>query len=149
MRLDRDTCADALAAARERLLAELNDDGYFDGHLSGSALSTAVATFALTLAGHANQARHGAKWLIIHVNDDGGWGDTPDSPSNLAATLLSWVAVSSVDGPGSDAASKAVTWLQRHAGGVQPDQISRAVLEFYGNDRTFSAPILTMCAVGG
>ena len=148
MRLDRDTCADALEAARERLLAELDDDGYFEGHLSGSALSTAVATFALTLAGHASQARHGVKWLTMHVNEDGGWGDTPTSPSNLAATLLSWVAVSSTD-DGGETASCAETWLTEHAGGVEPDQIARAVLEFYGNDRTFSAPILTMCAVGG
>jgi len=149
MRLDRDICAAALASARERLLAELNDDGFFEGHLAGSALSTAVATFALTLAGHRDQARRGTKWLATHINEDGGWGDTPDSPSNLAATLLAWVAVSSVDGPGSDVALKAEARLRRLIGGVEPAEIARAVLEFYGNDRTFSAPILTMCAVGG
>ena len=149
MKLDRDICAAALASARERLLAELNNDGFFEGHLAGSALSTAVATFALTLAGHRDQARRGAKWLTTHINEDGGWGDTPDSPSNLAATLLAWVAVSSVDGPGSDEALKAEARLRRLIGGVDPAEIARAVLDFYGNDRTFSAPILTMCAVGG
>ena len=145
MKLDTDRCAAALAAARERLLAELNSEGYFEGRLSSSALSTAVASFALSLAGKTDQARRGAQWLTTHVNEDGGWGDTPDSPSNLATTLLAWAAVSFIDGAGTT--SKAETWLRRHIGGLEAEQIARAVLEFYGDDRTFAAPILTMCAL--
>ncbi|MHC4062971.1 MAG: prenyltransferase/squalene oxidase repeat-containing protein [Planctomycetota bacterium] len=144
MKLDRDRCATALKAARERLLAELSSEGYL-GHLSSSALSTAVASFALSLAGKTEQARHGAQWLTAHINEDGGWGDTSDSPSNLATTLLAWGAVSSIDGAGTT--SRAETWLRRHIGGLEAEQIARAVLEFYGEDRTFAAPILTMCAL--
>ena len=129
MKLDRDRCAAALGAARERLLDELSSEGY-SGHLSSSALSTAVASFALSLAGKTEQARRGAIWLTAHTNEDGGWGDTSDSPSNLATTVLAWAAVSSIDGAGTT--SKAETWLRRHIGGLEAEQIARAVIEFYG-----------------
>ena len=133
----------ALDAARECLTGQLGDGGFWEGRLSSSALSTAVASFALALAGDHEPAQRGAQWLAEHANDDGGWGDTVDSPSNLATTLLSWAAVvhAGVDG------RRAEAWLESRLGSTSPSVLAEAVLAFYGNDRTFSAPILTMCAL--
>jgi squalene-hopene/tetraprenyl-beta-curcumene cyclase len=40
-------------------------------------------------------------------------------------------------------------WLVRAAGSLEPDQLVRAIEARYGADRTFSIPILTMCALCG
>lgn len=144
----------ALAQARERLLAARGPDGIWRGYLSSSALSTAVAVFALSrmdAEAYRTQVTRGLRWLASHANADGGWGDTPDSPSNLSTTLLVWSALN-VAGTGElpvVVVSAAEAWIARRAGGVEPDAIARAVLEAYGNDRTFSAPILTVCALAG
>lgn len=61
------------------LLHERCQEGYWEGHLSSSALSTATAITALatmdrvgneTHSGHFQQA--GLRWLASHVNEDGG-----------------------------------------------------------------------------
>jgi len=47
------------------------------------------------------------------------------------------------------AISSAETWLAGRAGTLEPDALVEAVYENYGSDRTFSVPILTMCALAG
>lgn len=144
-----------LAAARAHLLAQRGGDGFWHGELSSSALATAVAALALDRVDHAAHAAAVARalrWLASHANADGGWGDSPDSPSNLSTTLLVWCALT-LAGP-SDAAAAAANrgaeeWIRRAAGTLEPERLAAAVLEAYGQDRTFSAPILTMCAIAG
>ena len=71
--------------AVKTLLNARQTDGHWLGELSGSALSTATAVFALTMV---NQNKHdrlinkGLDWLAEHINPDGGWGDTINSNSN-------------------------------------------------------------------
>lgn len=119
----------ALERTRDQLLAELREEGYWEGCLSSSALATAVAVFALKQAGNTDLARKGAAWIEQHRNADGGWGDSPESPSNFTATLLCRCALDEQIGA--------------------PAEVVRSILEFYGDDRTFSAPILTMCMLAG
>jgi len=47
------------------------------------------------------------------------------------------------------AVARAEAWLAREAGDLAPDAIASAVIRRYGKDRTFSVPILTMCALAG
>ena len=77
----------------ERLLSERNENGHWEGRLSHSALSTATAITALYLFGqHGGSGSNndkqlidgGAAWLVKHQNDDGGWGDTDKSYSNIS-----------------------------------------------------------------
>ena len=138
---------------RDGLLAEIREFGHVRGELSSSALATAVATFALHLADaadHRERAPRAAAWLVANANPDGGWGDTVRSPSNLSTTLLVRCALAATGQAvppttldGADA------WIARTAGGMAPATIADAVLRHYGRDRTFSIPILTMCALGG
>ena len=178
MSVDADRLRRCYATARDALLAERNDAGHWEGELSTSALSTATAVMALEMvrrhqasigrkpydsadepsvsnpgSDHRANAQcspfdeliaNGIAWLATHQNDDGGWGDTTKSISNISTTMLcraSFHATGS-DEKHSEVVQKAIRYIDE-AGGVE------AVLERYGDDRTFSIPILTHCALAG
>ena len=137
-------------------------EGHWKGELSSSALSTATALTALRVLEQAQglpdprftQAlTSGFEWLRRHANPDGGWGDTLRSRSNLSTTTLCWAALGLVPAAAAagvaDAVTRAEQWLTREAGGIHPDQLALAVIARYGKDRTFSIPILTLCAMAG
>lgn len=143
---------EALDAARDaawaRLLEAFQADGACTGRLSDSALAVALAALALNRGGRGVPARRGLDWLAAHQNADGGWGDTTDSPSNLATTLLTLCALRVSGGP-PETVQRAQEWIAARAGGLEAAQITQAVAAFYGADRTFSAPILSVCAASG
>jgi squalene-hopene/tetraprenyl-beta-curcumene cyclase len=146
---------EALAAARARLLACRGADRHWTGRLSSSALSTATAAYALAKVGGAEDApavHRALEWLAKNQNSDGGWGDTTLSKSNISTTLLGWSALSLAQPSDADlakAAGKAEAWIAAKAGGTDGERIARAVDQVYGDDRSFSAPILAMCALAG
>jgi len=133
--------------------------GHWEGHLSSSALATATAVVALDAARRDREARdapdralagRGVAWLLAHQNADGGWGDTPDSCSNISTTALAWAALACGSADAVESASaRAVRWLTHAAGGSDPRSLAAALSDRYGEDRTFSVPILTMCAIAG
>lgn len=158
---------EALNHARALLLAERGTHGHWEGALSSSALSTATAVFALSqvLEGQGNSVdpafatragkliRQGLGWLALHQNTDGGWGDTTASFSNVSTTCLCWsafVADENWAAGAYDATLSAVDqWLIKNVGTLAPEKIAQKVTERYGEDHTFSVPILTMCALAG
>jgi squalene-hopene/tetraprenyl-beta-curcumene cyclase len=101
------TTADRL---REELISHQNSRGFWTGELSASALSTATAISALAvtvLNGSApgrsssdvtiNQhsmdfIRRGMMYLVSQQNEDGGFGDTDRSYSNIATSYLALAA---------------------------------------------------------
>ena len=146
------------ATVRRALLDRRGIHGYWEGHLSSSALATATAVTALAVARRANVSPasddalvlDGIRWLLTNVNADEGWGDTPDSVSNISTTALVWAAMAF--GPADDvqsAVTGAEAWITRAAGSSQPTRLAAALAERYGTDSTFSVPILTMCAIAG
>jgi len=144
-----DTIETTLAASVEGLTASRAPSGGWTGRLSSSALSTATAIRALGCVdrqGHRQLISAGLEWLAGHVNADGGWGDTPQSKSNLPTTLLVW---SAFGGERSDVVAGAESWLTARMGSLEPKRIAAALADIYGADRTFAAPILTMCAISG
>jgi squalene-hopene/tetraprenyl-beta-curcumene cyclase len=149
--------ASALHTVRDRLLERMHADGFWEGRLSSSALSTATAISALALADAAADAPRlcsGSGWLSAHQNADGGWGDTTDSPSNLATTLLAMAALklaAAGESPGlpvAGALQKAEGYLTRCAAGTA-GQLAEAMRREYGEDRTFAVPILMNCGLAG
>ena len=150
----------ALALGSAALKEQRQIDGLWRGYLSSSAVSTAVAAFALeTAALNKNSyaleeqflVDFAVKWLTDHQNRDGGWGDTPQSPSNLSATLLarSTLLCRKDNHEASEALYNSEAWLTRNIDGCSPSAIMDGVLTFYGKDLTFSVPILTMCVLSG
>ena len=148
----------ALEASRAALLRERTVSGPWEGELSTSALSTATATVALAQVDpetHRGTIRGGMKWLLDHQNEDGGWGDTVLSFSNISTTLLCWATLhlshrhEGLAMETNDAERRAGEWIAAHAGSTDPVDIQRAVVARYGRDRTFSVPILMLCAICG
>ena len=157
--LNRQRVESAFKTAAEGLLRFRHPDGYWTGELSSSALSTATAVCALAIcrkhsAGTVPESalERGLAWLTANANDDGGWGDTILSLSNISTTTLCWAAFGSVPGGDerySSTVKYAAAWLCNRAGSIEPEILAPAIIRRYGKDRTFSVPILTMCALAG
>ncbi|PTN08231.1 prenyltransferase/squalene oxidase repeat-containing protein [Mangrovibacterium marinum] len=126
----------------------ISGDGSWRSTLSSSAISTSVSAFALYLADskkHKALIEKGQQWLFNTMLPDGSWGDSPESPTNMTATLLSYAALFASGSP----SAKTKVYLEQTLGGSTDQQIIDGVLRYYGKDLTFSAPILVMCALAG
>ncbi len=131
------------------LLKKRNATGYWEGRLSSSALGVAVAITALHFYDareNASEILSGLKWLELNVNNDGGFGDSPESVSNVSTSLLCFAAIK-VCGQKDDLLLKIGDYLRSQNIDVNSEQLIPAILDFYKTDRTFSVPILTMCAL--
>ena len=154
-----------ISAAYEKvsrvLLERRTSSGHWIGRLSDSALSTATAVSALCVFRKNAKPDHlagvpalpdliqrGTDWLLAHQNPDGGWGDTDKSISNVSTTLLVKSALvlagasTAVCRLPSAVFQKTDAYLHR-AGGID------AIKKRYGDDQTFSVPILTNAALAG
>jgi squalene-hopene/tetraprenyl-beta-curcumene cyclase len=149
--------ARTLAAAEKKLLEARVPAGHWEGDLSPSALSTATAVCALELvrrnrrgapAALEGLVQAGLAWLARHQNPDGGYGDTADSPSNISTTTLCWATLGMLPAQAA-AAARAEAWLRKECPDLSPPSLAWTIRRRYGEDRTFSVPILTMCALAG
>jgi squalene-hopene/tetraprenyl-beta-curcumene cyclase len=148
----------AYQIALDALLAERTVDGHWIGELSTSALSTATAVSALAMVqrGRTSPRPHdkliadGLTWLAAHQNDDGGWGDTVKSVSNISTTMLCRAAfhIAGLAQQYEECLKRAENHLQERYGRSAREQ-AEAVRARYGKDRTFAVPILTTCALAG
>src|SRR5262245_28321115 len=155
--MDRDRLEAAYLKARDALLAERTPEGHWVGELSTSALSTATAVCALALVQrsrtpprpHDKLIADGLTWLAEHQNDDGGWGDTIASISNISTTMLCRAAIhiAGASEQYADKLRRAEVHMERH--GRTAAEQAEAVRARYGKDRTFAVPILMTCALAG
>ncbi len=154
MNIDTEAIEQTLSVATEQLIRARLPEGFWQGQLSSSALATATAVFALSMADgqkHKSLIGSGLDWLSNNSNVDGGWGDSILSRSNMPTTMLCWAAFSIARDSAryEDTVAKAQVWLTNRAGDLEPKSLIEAVNQQYGGDRTFSVPILTMCALAG
>lgn len=148
----------AYQIALDALLRERHPEGYWVGELSTSALSTATAVMALTQVQKATTVhgnfdsliRCGLQWLADHQNDDGGWGDTVKSFTNISTTMLCRATFRLADGVQDhpQTVQRADQYVEDKYGKT-PEEQAEAIRQRYGKDRTFSVPILTTCALAG
>ncbi len=140
----------AFATAHSRLLAERNAAGHWTGELAVSALSTATAIGALSLLGSKSEVdarliSRGIDWLADQQNDDGGWGDTDRSVSNISTTMLVRAAfhLAGVESAHEPTLRKAAAYLDAKLRGRRPQSRRRHPGSGTAKDHTFSVPILT------
>lgn len=136
------------------LISKRNSEGFWTGRLSNSALSTSVAIVALKLSGNRddrNRVEDGFMWLCRNINSDGGYGDTPESVSNLSTTLLCYSAIHFCqDGDsGKHVLAEMDKWLAGNGISIDSPGVVRSILDVYGSDYTFSVPILSMLTLCG
>lgn len=135
--------------------ASKTKDGHWLGELSPSALSTATAISALSFylehpiaAAESpvieQQIAQGFTWLLTQQNEDGGFGDTAMSYSNIATTMLVIAA--------THAANRTQEYqrlLERAQSYVDSQGSIEGLRRRYGTDKTFAVPILANCAMAG
>ena len=143
-----------MADVRNQLLAAGNDEGHWIGRLSSSALSTATAISALAFYRPTasavrqeqinDQISAGIAWLVTGQNEDGGWGDTPQSYSNISTTMLVIAALHAAEREKEFATeiNAAQKYIETQ-GGID------GLRKRYGIDKTFAVPILANCAMAG
>lgn len=134
--------------AMQRLMCSRSADDMWRGSLSSSAISTAVSVFALQridAVKYQAQIDAGVQWLRATMKADGTWGDSVESPSNMTATLLTYVSLYAV----GQAPPESRQYLVRQLGGDSEVSLIQGVMRYYGRDLTFSVPILMMCALAG
>jgi squalene-hopene/tetraprenyl-beta-curcumene cyclase len=137
------------------LRSEQNDTGFWRGKLSSSALATAVSIVALKLNGDNSDhlfVNNGLEWLLNHRNADGGFGDTPESKSNVSTSFLCFAAISycGKSNPHTEIALRSVkNYLLQQDINLNNNDIAASVLSYYGKDYTFSVPILSMLIICG
>ena len=134
--------------AMQRLMRSRSEDGLWRGTLSSSAISTAVSVFALQRIDAVRYRPHidaGIRWLHETMKADGTWSDSVESPSNMTATLLTYVSLYAV----GQAPPESRGYLARQLGGDSEEALTKGVIRYYGRDLTFSVPILMMCALAG
>ncbi len=167
--VDTERLAAAHLSVRNDLLEERNARGFWAGRLSSSPLSTATAISALVLAeqngtscglpayspGSSEDSLHeiyqgdlselivhSLHWLAGQQNEDGGWGDTDQSLSNIATTMLVQAAfqLTGVPAKYNDLMARAAQYVAAQGG-------LPALKQRYAGDKTFAVPILTNCAL--
>lgn len=167
----RDAAREALDRLRAELLAMRTSVGYWEGYLSSSALSTATAVSALSAWVIHNSVsppevlrliRQGLSYLVAQQNQDGGFGDTDRSHSNiatshlvLAANALAQRALFSptpiIDSLTTDPldGENEPTWDARLRRYIRSAEGISGLRKRYGRDKTFVVPILTNLAIAG
>jgi squalene-hopene/tetraprenyl-beta-curcumene cyclase len=154
---DTDRLVAAHEQARHDLLAERVAAGHWVGELACSALATATAVSALALvkgSGFRVQGstdlglliERGIAYLDTQQNEDGGFGDTDLSHSNIATTMLVWAAFCLA---GAIDHKKHRELLARAENYIEAKGNIGGLRARYGEDKTFAVPILTNCALAG
>jgi squalene-hopene/tetraprenyl-beta-curcumene cyclase len=162
----KDRVKDSLQTIRTSLRDAFVDGTHWAGKLSDSALSTATAVSALSACRNQflRQRWHideqdrptyglerwesliekGSVWLSKAQNEDGGFGDTDRSLSNIATTLLVIAAWELAGHTRRFAEQVKRAWQYI-------DNLGRwdGLRKRYGKDKTFVVPIMTNCAIAG
>ena len=152
----------AYKIARDYLLEQRKGSSHWTGQLAASSLATATAISTLALVRQhyqtptdkqsdlptknqlAQTIDNGLAWLANHQNQDGGWGDTNLSYSNIATTLLVIAAFKLADQESAN-----VKLLQAAQEYVDNIGIEEGLRKRYGKDKTFAIPILANAALAG
>ena len=157
--LDSTDISAAYCKVRDDLLGEREPAGHWVGELSTSALSTATAVSALAIVARDGPTRlvsddgphdfrelieRGIAWLSTQQNDDGGWGDTDRSLSNISTTMLvkSAFHLAGLNKEHERLLAGADRYIDAQDG-------IAGLRRRYGRDKTFAVPILTNAALAG
>ena len=101
--------ADPRSLGGRNLVSALRDRRAENGSFQGWPGTTAYSVVALRAADATGGLQHTISWLVKVQNGDGGWGDTPETPSNADVTAAVMQAI-----PETKAAGDGLTYLRRH-----------------------------------
>src|SRR6185295_10524819 len=99
--------ADPRSFGGRNLVSALWDRRAENGSFQGWPGTTAYSVVALRAAGATDGLQHTISWLVKVQNGDGGWGDTPETPSNADVTAAAMQAI-----PETKAAGDGLAYLR-------------------------------------
>jgi squalene cyclase len=152
--MEKEILENRLRSLYNSLAEEQNTLGFWSGRLSSSALSTSIAIISLKISGRKEfeeQINSGYNWLVNNINTDGGYGDTPESESNVSTSLICYAAVNfcQCHNKGGSLLNAIEKFLATKHITFDSQDITSAILAFYGRDYTFSVPILSLLIICG
>jgi len=131
MDLGLEYVADGISRAKDWLLGQQHEDGYWCGELEADAMLESDYIFMHTLLGTGDRGKmeRAVNEIVRQQNDDGGWSLYPGGPSNIsygvkcyfALKLMGW----SKDHP---VMAKAREWVLAHGGVVQCNTFTKIYL---------------------
>jgi squalene-hopene/tetraprenyl-beta-curcumene cyclase len=131
MDLGLDRVVDGISRAKDWLLGQQHEDGYWCGELEADTMLEADYIFMHTLLGTGDRGKmeRTVNEIVRHQNEDGGWSLYPGGPSNIsygvkcyfALKLMGW----STDHP---VMVKAREWVLAHGGVVECNTFTKIYL---------------------
>ena len=153
MKVARECYAD-LSQRLHGKLQVTDEEAFWLGELSSSALSTALAciVFSLdkTVIDQQDRLQRGFAYLIATQLQNGSWGDTANSPGNTSTALLVYAAFklqNSLSNEQQEALEQLEKWLVNEIGGLDATILVKHIGKKYGKDQTFAVPILMALAI--
>ncbi len=129
--LGLDRVADGLERARDWLLGQQDEEGFWCGELEADVMLEADYIFMHTLLGTGDPGKmeRAVNEILRHQNDDGGWSLFPGGPSNISYGVKAYFALKlmgwSQDHP---VLVKAREWVLAHGGVVETNTFTKIYL---------------------
>ncbi len=129
--LGLDRVADGLDRAKNWLLGQQDEEGFWCGELEADVMLEADYIFLHTLLGTGDPGKmeRAVNEILRHQNDDGGWSLYPGGPSNISYGVKAYFALKlmgwSKDHP---VLVKAREWVLAHGGVVETNTFTKIYL---------------------
>ena len=121
----RDSAADALARAVERLLALQEPEGWWKGELETNVTMDAEDMLLREFLGirEPEATVRCAAWIRANQRDDGTWGNFYGAPADLSTTIEAYVALRLAGDQPEEAHMQAAAEQIRARGGLQQARV--------------------------
>ncbi len=129
--LGLDRVADGLERAKDWLLGQQDEEGFWCGELEADVMLEADYIFLHTLLGTGDPGKmeRAINEILRHQNEDGGWSLYPGGPSNISYGVKAYFALKlmgwSKDHP---VLVKARDWVLAHGGVVETNTFTKIYL---------------------
>ena len=131
MDLGLEHVVDGISRAKDWLLGQQHEDGYWCGELEADTMLEADYIFMHTLLGTGDRGKmeRAVNEIVRHQNDDGGWSLYPGGPSNISYGVKCYFALKLMGWSKDDPRmTKAREWVLAHGGVVECNTFTKIYL---------------------
>ena len=135
MDLGLEHVAEGIARARDWLLGLQHPDGYWCGELEADSMLESDYIFMHVLLGTGDRGRmeRAVNEIVRHQNEDGGWSNYPNGPSNISLGVKAYFALKLMGwSPDHPVMVKARNWVLANGGVTECNTFTKIYLCFMG-----------------
>jgi len=129
--LGLDRVSDGLERAKDWLLGQQDEEGFWCGELEADVMLEADYIFLHTLLGTGDPGKmqRAVNEILRHQNEDGGWSLYPGGPSNISYGVKGYFALKLMGWSADDPVMvKARNWVLAHGGVVETNTFTKIYL---------------------